>query len=106
MPPAIWIIKRGFISNHVRDGKNARYINATELSKHACELNRNKMASIIKWKILRKVCGNFKDNFWRLCLIKSFLIIKVPYPDAILKKRCEFISKCRLENKLLIINMK
>ena len=62
-------------SNHVRDSKHERYSNTTELSKYAWELKRNKKVPIITWKIARKVYGNPKHNFYRLCLIEKLLII-------------------------------
>ena len=57
-------------------------------------------------KIARKVYGNPKNNFCRLCLKEKLLIIKFPNQNILLNKRSEFISKCRHENKLLIVNMK
>ena len=92
--------------NHVRDRKHERYSNGTELSKYVWELKRNNKVPIITWKIAGKVCGNLKHNFCRLCLIEKLLIIKFSNQDILLNKRSEFISKCRHENKLLIVNMK
>ena len=53
-----------------------------------------------------KVYGNPKWNFWRLCLNEKLLIIKFPNQDILLSKRSGFISKCRHENKNLIMNLK
>ena len=76
------------------------------LSKHVWELKRNNKVPVITWKIARKVYGNPKNNFCRLCLIEKLLIIKFPNQDILLNKRSEFIRKCRHENKLLIVDMK
>ena len=54
-------------SKHLRDGKQERYCNVTELSKYVWELKRNNKVPIITWKIARKIDGNPKDNFCRLC---------------------------------------
>ena len=93
-------------SNHVRDGKHERYSKASELSKYLWELERNKKVSIIAQKIVRKVDGNPKHNFCRLCLIEKLLIIKFLGQDILINKSSEFISKSTHENKLLIANMK
>ena len=57
-------------------------------------------------KIARKVYGNSKRSFCRSCLKGKLLIIKFSNQDILLNKRSVFISKCRHENKLLIVNMK
>ena len=70
-------------NNHVRDSKHGRYSNATELSKYVWELKRNNKVPIITWKIERKVYGNPKHNFCRLCSIENLLIIKFPNQDVL-----------------------
>ena len=97
---------KGRYSNHVKDGKHERYTNATELSKYVWDLEPNNKVPIITWKIARRVYGNPKHNFCRLCLIEKLLIIKFPNQHILLNKCSECISKCRHENKLLIVNMK
>ena len=76
------------------------------MSKYVWELKRNNKVPIITWKIARKVYGNPKNNFCRLCLIEKILIIKFPNQDILLNKISEFISKCRHESELLIVNIK
>ena len=93
-------------SNHVREIKHKRYSNVTELSKYVWELKRNNKAPLITWKIVRKVYGNPKHNFCKLCLLKKLSVTKFPNQDILLCKRSEFNSKCRRENKLFIVNMK
>ena len=70
--------------NHVRDSKHERYSNPTELSKYVWELKRNNKVPIIIWKIARKIYGNPKDNFSRLCLPEKLLIIKFQNQDILL----------------------
>ena len=67
---------------------------------------QNNKVPIKTCKIARKVYGNPKHNFCRLCLKEKLLINKFPNQNILLNKRSEFISKCRHENKLLIVNMK
>ena len=93
-------------TNHVRDSKQERCSDATELSKNVWELKQNKKVPTIKMKIARKVYGNPKRSFCRSCLKGKLLIIKFSNQDILLNKRSVFISKCRHENKLLIVNMK
>ena len=70
------------------------------------ELKRNNNVPTITWKTARKVYGNPKHRFCILCLIEKLLIVKFQNEDILLNKRSEFISKCRHENKLLIVTMK
>ena len=92
--------------NHVRDFNNEIYYNKTEFSKYAWDLKRNNKEPHITWTIVCKVYGNPKWNFCKLCLKEKLLIIKFPNQDILLKKSSEFISKCRHENKNLIMIVK
>ena len=85
-----------------------RYIhyNKTELSKYVWDLKRNDKEPHITWAIVCKVYGTPKQNFCRLCLKEKPLIVKFPNQYILLNKRSEFISKCRHENKNLIMNVK
>ena len=80
--------------------------NKTELSKYVWDLKRNNKEPHITWTIVCKVYGTPKRNFCRSCLKEKLLIIKFPNQDILLNKRSEFISKCRHENKNLIMNVK
>ena len=93
-------------SNHARDRKHGRYNNASELPKYIWELKPNIRVPIKNWKIAKKVYVNHKDNLCRLCLIENLLAIIFPNQGVLLNKRSGFISKCRHENILLIVNMK
>ena len=92
--------------NHVRDFNNEIHYNKTELSKYVWDLKRNNKEPHITWTIVCKVYGTPKRNFCRLCLKEKLLIIKFPNQDILLNKRSELISKCRQENKNLIMNVK
>ena len=58
---------------------------------------------MVTWKIARKIYGNLKHNFRRLCLIEKLLIVKFPNQDILLNRSPEFISKSRHEIKPLNI---
>ena len=94
------------LTNDVRDSKQERYSNATELSKYVWGLKQNNDVPIITWKIAKKVYENHKHNLCTLCLIEKLLIIKFTNQNISLYKRSESISKFRHENKLLTVNMK
>ena len=91
--------------NHVTDFNNEIHYNKTEVSKYVWELKCSNKELHITWTIFCKVYGNSKRNFCRLCLKKKLVIIKFPNQDILLNKRSEFISKCRHENKHLVMNV-
>ena len=97
---------KGRFRNHVRDFNNEIHYNKTELSKYVWDFKRNNKEPHITWTNVCKVYGTPKRNFCRLCLKEKLLIIKFPNQDILLNKRSEFISKCRHENKNLIMNVK
>ena len=70
------------------------------------DLKRISKEPHVTWTIVCKVYGNTKRNFCRLYLKEKLLIIKFPNQDILLNKCFQFISKCRHENKNLIINAK
>ena len=92
--------------NHVRDFNNEIHYNKTELSEYVWDLKRNNKKPHITWTIVCKVYVTPKWDFCRSCLKEKLLIIKFPNQDILLNKRSEFISKCRHENKNLIMNVK
>ena len=67
---------------------------------------RDNKESRITWTIVCKVYCSPKRNFCRLYLKEKLVIIKFPNQDILLNKRSELISKCRRENKNLIMNVK
>ena len=92
--------------NHVRDFNNEIHCNKAGLSKYVWDLKRISKEPRVTWTIVCKVYGNTKRNFCRLYLKDRLLIIKFPNQDILLNKCFQFISKCRHENKNLIINAK
>ena len=89
---------------HVRHFNNEIHYNRTELSKYVYDLKRNNKEPYITWTIVCKVYGT--SNFCRLSLKEKLLIIKLTDQGILLNKRSEFISKCRHENKNLIMIVK
>ena len=69
------------------------------------DLKQNNKESHITWTTICKVYGTPERNFCRLCL-KKLLTVKFSNQDILLNKRSEFISKCRHDNKNLIMNVK
>ena len=92
--------------NHVRYFNNEIHYNMIEISKYVWDLKRNNKEPHITWAIVCNVYGTPKQNFCRLCLTEKLLIIKFPNHGILLNKGSEFISKCRHENKNLIMNVK
>ena len=64
---------------------------------------RKNVASALKWEVLRaaKTCCNITKRC-SLCLHDKLAIITYPYPDEILSRRSELITKCTHENKFLL----
>ena len=91
--------------NHVRDFNDETHNNRTKVSKYVSDLKQNNKEPHITWTIIFKIYGTPKRDFCRLCL-KKLLIIKFSNQYILLKKRSEFISKCRHENQNLIVNVK
>ena len=96
---------KGRYHNHVRDFNDEIHYNKTKVSKYVWDLKQNNKESHITWTIICKVNGTPKRNFCRLCL-KKLLIIKSSNQGILLNKGSEFISKCRHDNKNLIMNVK
>ena len=63
------------------------------------------VASALTWEVLRtaKTYSNITKRC-SLCLHEKLAIITYPYPDEIINRRSELITKCRHENKFLLKN--
>ena len=59
----------------------------------------------LKWEVLR-TAKSYSDITKRcsLCLHEKLAIITYPYPDELLNRRSELVTKCRHENKFLLKN--
>ena len=67
--------------------------------------NRKNVAPPLIWKVLRtaRTYSNITKRC-SLCLHEKLAIITYPYPDELLNKRSELVTKCRHENKFLLKN--
>ena len=65
--------------------------------------NRKNVAPALIWKVLRtaRTYSNITKRC-SLCLHEKLAIITYPYPDELLNKRSELVTKCRHENKFLL----
>ena len=67
---------------------------------------RKNVAPALTWKVLRtaKTYSNITKRC-SLCLHEKLAIITYPYPDELLNRRSELVTKCRDDNKLLLKNL-
>ena len=86
--------------------RHEKYRNEAELCNYIWALKKDKVVPSVKWKILRIVRGKPTSNYCRLCLTETFFIINSIGDNGVLKKRCEFVNRCRHQNKYLIKNVK
>ena len=56
----------------------------------------------IKWCIFRKIHGNTKSDFCKLCLTEKYFILNNLGDNKLLNKKSEFVNKCRHQKKLLL----
>ena len=56
----------------------------------------------IKWGIVKKIHGNTKSGFCKLCLTEKYFILNDLRDNKLVNKKSEFVNKCREENKLLL----
>ena len=66
---------------------------------------RKNVAPDLTWEVLRTV-KSYSDITKRcsLYLHEKLAIITYPYPDELLNRRSELVTKCRHENKFLLKN--
>ena len=62
--------------------------------------NRRYATPALKWEVLgtAKSYSNITKR-WFLCLHEKLVINIYPYPDELLNRRSELVTKCRHENK-------
>ena len=59
----------------------------------------------IKWSIYRKSCGyNQVAKSCNLCLMEKVLICNFKDKERLINKRVDLVSKCRHENKFILLN--
>ena len=88
--------------NHKRSFRHERYRNDTELSKYIWDLTCAHKVPTIKWSIVRKMHGNAKSYFCKLCLTEKYFILNDLGDNKLLNKKSEFVNKCCHQNKLLL----
>ena len=92
--------------DHVKSFKNEFYINSPTLSSYIWEIKKRKnVTPTHTWEVLQT--GKTYSNIARsssLCLHEKLVIITYPYPNELLNRRSELVTKCRHENKFLLRN--
>ena len=87
--------------NHKRSFRNEWYKIDTELSKYIWDLTSAHKVPTIKWGIVRKIYGNTKSDFCKLCLTGKYFMLNDLGDNKLINKKSEFVNKCRHQNKLL-----
>ena len=91
--------------NHKKSFRHRRYEKDTELSKYIWELKDQNKNFKIKWSIYRKSCGyNQVAKLCNLCLMGKVLICNFKDKERLINKRVDLVSKCRHENKFILLN--
>ena len=91
--------------NHKKSFRHRRYEKDTELSKYIWELKDQNKNFEIKWSIYRKSCGyNQVAKSCNLCLMEKVLICNFKDKERLINKRVDLVSKCRHENKFILLN--
>ena len=85
--------------------RNRTCENDTKLSKHIWSLKDENKDFDIKWFILKKSSGySIISKQCNLCLLGKLVICNFKEKDRLLNKRLDLVSKCRHENKYMLIN--
>ena len=70
--------------NHKRSFIHEQHKNDTELSKYIWDLTSAQKVPTIKWSIVRKIHGNTKSDFCKLCLTNK----KSEFVNVAIRKNC------------------
>ena len=92
-------------NNQAQDFKHKKYMKCTKLSKYIQNTKNQRITSIVKWRIGKKVNIEVSPSYYKLCLTENFAIIK-SHANCNLLNKYELVSKCRYQNKLLLCNVK
>ena len=65
--------------------------NDTELSKSIWDLTSSHKVPTIKWCIVRKIHGNAKSDFCKLCLTEKYFILNKVGENKLLNTKSEFV---------------
>ena len=88
-------------NNHTISFRNRTHENDSKLSKLVWTLKVQNKEFDIKWSILNKFSGS-KSCF--LCLLKKLVISNFKEKERLLNKWLDLVSKCRHENKYILMN--
>ena len=88
--------------NHKRSFIHEQHKNDTELSKYIWDLTSSHKVPTIKWCIVRKIHGNAKSDFCKLCLTEKYFILNNLGDNKLLNKKSEFINKMSPSEKTVI----
>ena len=88
--------------NHKRSFIHEQHKNDTELSKYIWDLTSAHKVPTIKWCIVRKIHGNAKSDFCKLCLTEKYFILNNLGNNKLLNKKSKFVNKCRHQKKMLL----
>ena len=92
-------------NNHTMSFRNRTHENDTKLSKYIWSLKDENKDFDIKWSILKKSSGySIISKSCNLCLLEKLVICNFREKDRLLNKRLDLVSKCRHENKYMLIN--
>ena len=89
-------------SFNTSDFRHKEYINSTELSKYIWKLKDKPETLLITWNIMSVVNCRPRRGVCRLFLTEKLWLLKHFNDANLLNKKSKFISKCGLENKLVI----
>ena len=92
--------------DHVKSFKNEFYAISTTLWSYVWEMKKRKnVAPALTWEVLRtaRAYSNITKRC-SLCLHENLAIITYSYPDELLNRRSELVTKSRHENKFLLKN--
>ena len=92
--------------DHVKSFENEFYANSTTISCYVWKMKkRENVAQDLTWEVLRTV--KTYSNITKMCsscLHEKLAIITYPYPNELLNRRFELVTKCRHKNKFLLKN--
>ena len=93
--------------DHIKSFKNEFYANSNTLSSYEWEMKKRKnVFPALTWEVLRTT--KTYTNITKRCslyLHEKLLTIAYLYPDELLNRRSELVTKCIHENKFLLKNL-
>ena len=86
--------------------RNRTHENDTELLKYNWSFKDETKDLDIKWPIFKKSSSGYSiiSKSCNLCLLEKLVVCNFKEKDRLLNKRLDIVSKCRHENKYILIN--